>query len=92
MGRPAGWMTTRTGRPAMRSPGRPPVRRDVERAFWLGIASGLTSEDVEFATMAWVDRYNHRRLHSTLAMITPAEHEAAHYAATTALQPERQPV
>lgn len=45
MGRPAGWMTTRTGRPAMRSPGRPPIRRDVERAFWKKIAEGLTSED-----------------------------------------------
>jgi hypothetical protein len=44
MGRPAGWMTTVTGRPAMRSPGRPPVRRDVERAFWVKIAEGLTSE------------------------------------------------
>ena len=51
-----------------------------------------TIADVEFATMAWVDRYNNRRLHSTLAMITPTEHEAAHYAATTALQPEPQPV
>ncbi|MGN9847554.1 IS30 family transposase [Nonomuraea sp. H19] len=38
-------MTTRTGRPAMRSPGRPPIRRDVERAFWKKIAEGLTSED-----------------------------------------------
>jgi IS30 family transposase len=38
-------MTTLTGRPAMRSPGRPPVRRDVERAFWGKIAEGLTSED-----------------------------------------------
>jgi IS30 family transposase len=45
MGRPAWWMVTRTGRPAMRSPGRPPTRRDVERAFWLKIAEGLTSED-----------------------------------------------
>lgn len=45
MGRPAGWMTTLTGRPAMRSPGRPPIRRDVERAFWAKIAEGLTSED-----------------------------------------------
>src|SRR3954453_17384521 len=49
MGRPAGWMTTLTGRPAMRSPGRPPVRRDVERAFWLKIAEGLTSEDAAVA-------------------------------------------
>jgi hypothetical protein len=45
MGRTAEWMATRTGRPAMRSPGRPPIRRDVERAFWLKIAEGLTSED-----------------------------------------------
>ncbi|MFE7332805.1 transposase, partial [Streptomyces sp. NPDC057565] len=38
-------MTTVTGRPAMRSPGRRPVRRDVERAFWVKIAEGLASED-----------------------------------------------
>ncbi len=42
-------MTTRTGRPAMRSPGRPPIRRDVERAFWRKIAEGLTSEDAAVA-------------------------------------------
>ncbi|MGK4579582.1 IS30 family transposase [Kitasatospora sp. HPMI-4] len=42
-------MTKVTGRPAMRSPGRPPVRRDVERAFWLKIAEGLTSEDAALA-------------------------------------------
>src|SRR4051812_31686389 len=49
MGRPAGGMTTRTGRPAMRSPGRPPIRRDVERAFWMRIAEGLTREDAAIA-------------------------------------------
>ena len=49
MGRPVGWMVTQTGRPAMRSPGRPPIRRDVERAFWLKIAEGLTSEDAALA-------------------------------------------
>ena len=49
VGRAAGWMTTRTGRPAMRSPGRPPVRRDVERAFWRKIAEGLSSEDAAVA-------------------------------------------
>ncbi|HEX2806924.1 MAG TPA: IS30 family transposase, partial [Kineosporiaceae bacterium] len=42
-------MTTLTGRPAMRSPGRPPVRRDVERAFWVKIAAGLTSEEAAVA-------------------------------------------
>jgi IS30 family transposase len=49
MGRQPGWMTTITGRPAMRSPGRPPTRRDVERAFWRKIAQGLTSEDAAIA-------------------------------------------
>ncbi|WP_198677006.1 IS30 family transposase [Streptomyces atratus] len=44
MGRPAGWATRLTGRPAMRSPGRPPIRREVERAFWMKIAEGMTSE------------------------------------------------
>jgi IS30 family transposase len=33
----------------MRSPGRPPIRRDVERAFWRKIADGLTSEDAAVA-------------------------------------------
>jgi IS30 family transposase len=33
----------------MRSPGRPPIRRDVERAFWVGIAKGLTSVDAAAA-------------------------------------------
>lgn len=44
-----------------------------------------TLVDVEYATAAWVDWYNHRRLHSTLGMVTPAEYEQAHYAA---LSPE----
>jgi transposase InsO family protein len=47
-----------------------------------------TITDVEYATMAWVEWWNNRRLHSTLAMITPAEHEQAHYAAlNTEMQP-----
>jgi hypothetical protein len=37
------------GRPAMRSPGRPQVRRDVEREFWVRIAESLTSEDAAVA-------------------------------------------
>ena len=49
MGRPVGWMVTQTGRPAMRSPGRPLVRRDVERVFWVKIAEGLSSEDAAVA-------------------------------------------
>ena len=49
MGRQPGWMVTLTGRPAMRSPGRPPARRDVERRFWVKIAEGLSSADASMA-------------------------------------------
>ncbi len=44
MGRPAGWMKELTGRSAMRSPGAPAHRREVERDFWRVIATGVTSE------------------------------------------------
>jgi IS30 family transposase len=44
MGRPAGWMKTLTGRSAMRSPGAPSMRREIERQFWKQIATGITSE------------------------------------------------
>jgi transposase InsO family protein len=40
-----------------------------------------TLADIEYATAGWVDWYNHRRLHGTLGMITPAEYEQAHDAA-----------
>jgi IS30 family transposase len=33
----------------MRSPGRPPPRREVERAFWAKIAEGMSSEDAAVA-------------------------------------------
>jgi transposase-like protein len=49
MGRRPGWIAMLTGRPAMRSPGRPPVRRDVERRFWVKIAEGLSSEEAAIA-------------------------------------------
>jgi transposase InsO family protein len=48
-----------------------------------------TLADVEYATAGWVDWYNNRRLHGTLGMITPVEHETAYY---EALNPELQPV
>ena len=36
----------RAGRPAMRSPGRPPVAgREEQQRFWKAIARGLSSED-----------------------------------------------
>jgi transposase, IS30 family len=46
MGRPRGWAAAATGRPAMRSPGRPPVaRREHRQRFWEAIADGWSSED-----------------------------------------------
>ena len=44
MGRPAGWMKALTGRSVMKSPGKPSLRREVEREFWREIAKGVTSE------------------------------------------------
>src|SRR5512135_348783 len=46
MGRPPGWAAAATGRPALRSPGRPTVaRREERQRFWRAIARGLSSED-----------------------------------------------
>lgn len=36
--------------------------------------------DVEWVTLAWVDWYNQRRLHSTLGNVPPDEFETAYYA------------
>lgn len=42
-----------------------------------------TISDVEFATAAWVEWYNNRRLHGTLGNVPPTEYETAYYAALT---------
>jgi putative transposase len=42
-----------------------------------------TIADVEYATSGWVDWYNNRRLHGSIAMTTPTKYEDAHYAALT---------
>jgi transposase InsO family protein len=42
-----------------------------------------TLADIEYAVAGWVDWYNHRRLHSTLGMLTPTEYEQTHYAAAS---------
>ena len=36
-------------------------------------------EDVEFATLEYVDWFNHHRLHTELRMVPPAEYEASYY-------------
>jgi transposase len=46
MGRPKGWASGRTGRPVMRSPGRPPAgRREHRVRFWAVIARGVSREE-----------------------------------------------
>ena len=46
MGREPGWAAVMTGRPPMRSPGRPPVaRKEHRRLFWSAIYRGATSTD-----------------------------------------------
>jgi IS30 family transposase len=46
MGRSAEWVTERTGRAPLYSPGRPPVASRVDRVvFWLAIADGMTTTD-----------------------------------------------
>ena len=45
-------------------------------------------EDIEFATMGWVDWFNNRRLHSTLDYMPPAEYETNYYATNLTSQPE----
>ena len=50
MGRSPGWVTQQTGRPPMRSPGRPSInQRETKQAFWKCIAEGLPSEAAALA-------------------------------------------
>jgi hypothetical protein len=44
IGRPAGWRQKLSGRSAMRSPGAPSLRQEVERQFWKQVVTGITSE------------------------------------------------
>jgi putative transposase len=44
-------------------------------------------DDVELATLEWVDWFNHRRLHSALGDIPPAEFEATEYLRQTPTEP-----
>jgi putative transposase len=46
------------------------VRR---RGPWRGL------DDVEFATLEYVDWFNHRRLHGELGLVPPAEYEDRNY-------------
>ncbi|QNJ90092.1 transposase [Mycolicibacterium fluoranthenivorans] len=46
-----------------------------------------TVDDVEYATLEWVDWFNNRRLHSLLDYVPPEEYETAYYAQLRASQP-----
>jgi putative transposase len=52
------------------------------RGPWRGL------DDVELATLEWVDWYNHARLHSACDDRPPAEYEAADTPTPTAPAPE----
>jgi len=45
-------MTELTGRAPLKSPGKPSLRRDVERLFWHEVARGLSSEEAALAVGA----------------------------------------
>lgn len=38
-----------------------------------------TLDDVELATLTWVDWYNNRRLHGSIGDLPPTEYETIHY-------------
>ena len=40
-------------------------------------------DDLEIATVEYIDWYNNRRLHGSLGMLTPVESETLHYEALT---------
>jgi putative transposase len=44
-----------------------------QRGPWRGL------DDIEFATLEYVDWFNHQRLHGELGLVPPAEFEATHY-------------
>ena len=44
-----------------------------------GQANGNSVDDVELATLEWVDWHNNRRLHTVCHDLTPVEYEQAYY-------------
>jgi Integrase core domain len=49
-----------------------------------------TIEQVELATLEWVDWYNHARLHSACGNIPPVEYEERYLTEAAALRPRPQ--
>jgi len=53
----------------------------------MAMSANMIVEDVELATLGWVDWHNTTRLHSYLGDVPPAEFEAAFYAARQTTHP-----
>jgi hypothetical protein len=47
MGRPSEWVKEFSGRAALKSPGAPSHRKEIQKLFWLEIAKGPTTEEGE---------------------------------------------
>ena len=83
MGRPAGWMRQLTGRSAMRSPGAPSLRHEIERRSW------QTKTEARLALFTYIEGwYNPRRRHGALGQTSPANFERKHIDKTRS-QPSR---
>ena len=54
-------------------------KTELIRGPWKGL------DDVELATLEWVDWHNHRRLHSACHDLIPMEYEQIHYGQHPAL-------
>jgi putative transposase len=50
-----------------------------------------TVDDIEYATIEWIDWHNNRRLHSVLGYIPPNEFEATYFTQPAGVQPEPPP-
>jgi putative transposase len=50
-----------------------------------------TIDDIELATLEWVDWYNHRRIHTSIGNVPPAEYEKSYYTReeSATVNPER---
>ena len=73
MGRPAGWMRQLTGRSAMRSPGAPSLRHEIDRRSW------QTKTKSRLALFTYIEGwYNPRRRHGALGQTSPANFRRKH--------------
>jgi putative transposase len=63
----------------------------ISRSSPFRVHPAKTVDDIEYATMEWIDWYNNRRCTASLATIPPDEFEATYYAQPSELQPDPPP-